>query len=361
MIEYENLFKVNISFQNGFQNAFAEVLRSGRYILGKHVQQFELEFANFCNVNFCVGVGSGLDALVLSFKALGLPAGSEVIVPANTYIATILSVIHAGLQPVLVEPNIHTYNIDPNLIEERITPSTKAILVAHLYGKPCEMDAILNICNKYQLFLVEDCAQAHGAKFGSNCVGTFGDLGAFSFYPTKNLGALGDGGAVLTKETTYAEKINKLRNYGSGQKYYNDYIGLNSRLDELQAAILSIKLKRLEEINSHKRKLAKIYGEGLKEEFIKPSSSENSFDVFHIYPIRHDKRDLLREYLSANEIGTEVHYPIPPYKQKALQEIFRNKTFPISDQIHSTILSLPISFGHSEEEIERVVEVMNRF
>lgn len=360
MIFYENLFESNKKFFDEYNKKFQQVLSSGWFILGNNVEAFQKEFANYHNAKYCIGVASGLDALTLSLIASGIPEGSEVIVPSNTYIATILSILHSKMKPILVEPDITTYNIDPMRIEENITPKTKAIMVVHLYGKSCQMDLILQLCKKYNLILIEDCAQSHGAKFKNKLTGTFGEFGAFSFYPTKNLGALGDAGAVITDSEIFAERLKKLRNYGSSQKYFNDLIGFNSRLDELQAAFLSVKLKYLDEINLHKRKLAKIYLDNLKDDFIKPVVNEDFYDVYHIFNIRHPKRDNLKDYLLKNEILTDIHYPVSPHKQKAMQGIIEGD-YPISEEIHNTILSLPCSFGHSEDDIYKVVEIMNKF
>jgi dTDP-4-amino-4,6-dideoxygalactose transaminase len=335
------------------------VLESGWYVLGKKVKTFETEFARFCETRHCIGVASGLDALMLALKAYDFPIGSEVIVPSNTYIATILSILHCNLKPVLVEPELKTCNINPALIEQHISPKTKAIMVVHLYGKSCNMKAIMDIAECHQLPVIEDCAQAHGAKYKDKQVGTFG-IGAFSFYPTKNLGAIGDAGAITTKNDVLAQKLRSLRNYGSEKKYQNDYVGYNSRLDEVQAALLSVKLKFLTEITDHKRTLAYIYLSGLKKDFICPVVSENYFDVYHIFNIRHPKRDVLKDYLLQHGIKTEIHYPIPPHKQHAMQEIIAG-CYPISEEIHRTTLSLPISYGHTEDDIYRIVEVLNKF
>lgn len=361
MIEYENLRDVNESFFDDYMHNFNNVLNTGWFILGNYVKRFEEAFAKYVNSNYCVGVASGLDALVLSLRALDFEKDSEVIVPSNTYIATILAVVLAGLKPVLVEPDIKTYNIDPLKIEEKITPKTKAIMVVHLYGKSCNMDPILDITKKYDLKLIEDCAQSHGAKYKNKTTGTFGHFGAFSFYPTKNLGALGDAGSVNTGDEELAAKIRMLRNYGSNIKYHNELVGLNSRLDELQASFLLAKLKRLDEITEHKRKLANLYSTFLKDDFIKPVDDDDYFDVYHIYNVRHEQRDKLKEYLLQNGIKTEIHYPVPPHKQKAMEGIIQEKEFPISEEIHSTTLSLPISFSHTEMNIFRVIEVMNKF
>lgn len=360
MIEYENLFKANKPFIDEYKLKFADTLNSGWFILGKNVEQFEKEFASYHNCKHSIGLASGLDALILSLVAFDHEKGSEVIVPSNTYIATILAILHAGMKPVLVEPDIRTYNIDPERIEEKITPKTKAMMIVHLYGKSCEMDKIVSICKKNNLKLIEDCAQSHGAMFNKKLTGTFGEFGAFSFYPTKNLGALGDAGALVTNDDQLARTIKRLRNYGSDVKYYNELIGYNSRLDEVQAGFLSIKLKRLNEINTHKRNLAEVYHKNLKEDFIKPFVDEKYFDVYHIYNIRHPKRDELKEYLFQSGIKTDIHYPVPPHQQNAMKGILVGN-FPISEEIHKTTLSLPISFGTTKEEVEKVVDVMNRF
>ncbi|MBK8398694.1 MAG: DegT/DnrJ/EryC1/StrS family aminotransferase [Leptospiraceae bacterium] len=359
MIEYENLKKVNERLFAQYKTQFAEFLNSGWYILGKNVELFENEFAHYCNTNYCAGVASGLDALILAIDAFGFEKGSEIIVPANTYIATVMAIVRNGFTPVLVEPDITTYNIDAKKITEKITKKTKAILVVHLYGKSCDMDAIAQIATEYQLEIIEDVAQAHGAMFKNKKVGSFG-IGCFSFYPTKNLGALGDAGAITANDQAYINKIKSLRNYGSKIKYQNDDLGYNSRLDEIQASFLLCKLKVLDEINSHKRKLAKLYLHGLHNEFIKPVVDSDFYDVYHIFNIRFPKRDLLQQYLLENKIKTEVHYPIPPHKQKAMQG-FISGSYPLSEQIHETTLSLPISFFHTESDILHVIDVMNNY
>lgn len=359
IIEYESLLNTNNQFKEAYLEAFQSVIESGWYILGNKVKQFENEFASYTGSTHCIGVASGLDALVLALKAQNFPAGSEVIVPSNTYIATILSILHCNLKPVLVEPDLSTYNIQPKLIEENISSRTKAIMVVHLYGKACEMDDIVEIAERHKLTLIEDCAQAHGAKFKGKQVGTFG-IGAFSFYPTKNLGAIGDAGAIITHNTDLAQKLHSLRNYGSEIKYHNDYVGYNSRLDEVQAALLTVKLKFLTEITNHKRMLASIYLSELKKDFVCPEVDDDYFDVYHIFNVRHPKRDNLRSYLLDNGIKTEIHYPIPPHKQKAMQGIITGN-YPISEEIHNTTLSLPISYGHTIDEVWRVVDIMNRF
>jgi dTDP-4-amino-4,6-dideoxygalactose transaminase len=361
IIEYENLYKSNELFMDEYKKAFEEILLSGWFILGKNVQAFENEFATYCGSRYCIGVASGLDALTMSLHALDLPRGAEIIVPSNTYIATILSIVHLGFKPILVEPDIRTYNIDANKIEEKITAKTKAIMVVHLYGKCCEMDKIVELAKIYNLHIIEDCAQAQGAKFKGQAAGSFGDFGAHSFYPTKNLGALGDSGAITTNNEDSAKRLKRLRNYGSDIKYQNEEIGFNSRLHEVQAAMLRIKLKHLDIITNHKRKLAEIYDTQLINAFVKPIKDEKYYDVYHIYNIRHPKRDLLRGYLLENSIKTEIHYPIAPNRQKAMKGILDHLATPIAEEIHHTTLSLPISFGTSAEEAYRVCEVMNKF
>jgi len=361
MIEYESLALLNAPFFEEYSNAFQKVMNSGWYILGQSVKNFEEEFAKYNKSTHCIGLASGLDAITLSIAAFNFDQGSEIIVPSNTYIATILSVMQNNMKPVFVEPSIETYNIDPSKIEAAITSKTKAIVVVHLYGKSCDMDPIMKICKKYNLKLIEDCAQSHGATYKGKHTGTFGEFGAFSFYPTKNLGALGDAGAVVCNDVSLDKIIRRLRNYGSDVKYYNEVVGYNSRLDETQAAFLSVKLKRLDDINNHKRKLADIYLNNLKSDFIKPVVDKDYFDVYHIFNIRCDKRDALKEYLLKHDIKTEIHYPVSPSKQKALQGKLDNYNFPISEKIHATTLSLPISFFHTESDVNKVVEIMNKF
>lgn len=360
MIEYENLGKLNAPFFKDYEKSFKEVLESGWYILGQNVENFEREFAQYLNTQYVVGVANGLDALTIALKACEFEAESEVIVPSNTYIATILAIVHAGLKPVLVEPDIQTYNINPHLIKNAITSKTKAIMAVHLYGKSCEMDPITALCQVYDLKLIEDCAQSHGATYKNKKTGTFGDYGCFSFYPTKNLGALGDGGAIVCKDEASYKKIKALRNYGSHIKYYNDFIGYNSRLDEMQAAFLSIKLKKLDAITLHKKELAAYYFKNIDDRFIKPLRQNDYSDVFHIFNIRHDQRDSLKNYLLEKGIKTEIHYPIAPNKQKAMNKILEG-IYPISEKIHETTLSLPISYFHTKEDVEYVCHVLNNF
>ena len=344
MIEYENLRLANEKLFNKYKESFNDFLNSGWFILGDQVKKFEESFASFCNVKQCIGVASGLDALILAIDACNFPKNSEIIVPSNTYIATILAIVRNGFKPILVEPDINTYNIDPNKIEEKITKNTRAIIVVHLYGKACNMDKICSIANKYDLKIIEDVAQAHGAKFKNKIVGSFG-IGCFSFYPTKNLGALGDAGAITTNDENLVKIFRSLRNYGSTIKYYNDELGYNSRLDE---------------ITNHKRELAKIYIENLDDRFIKPVVDRDYFDVYHIFNIRHKNRDELKNYLLKNEVKTEIHYPLPPHRQKSMQGIIEGQ-YPISEEIHNTTLSLPISYFHKEEDILKICDIMNRW
>jgi dTDP-4-amino-4,6-dideoxygalactose transaminase len=359
MIEFENLKQLNKPFFKEYQEKFKEILESGWYILGKNVSLFENNFSKFNSSKYTIGVASGLDALILSLKACDFEKKSEIIVPSNTYIATILAIVHNGFKPILVEPDIDTYNIDPSKIEEKITNKTKAILVVHLYGQSCDMRPIAELSNKYNLKIVEDCAQAHGAEYFSQKVGTFG-IGAFSFYPTKNLGALGDGGAITTNDSVLHDRICKLRNYGVSKRYCNELVGYNSRLDEIQAGFLDIKLKYLSDITNHKRKLAKIYLDNLDAQYIKPVEKDGYKNVYHIFAIRYHKRDKLKEYLLQNNIKTEIHYPVAPHNQEAMKGIIEGD-FPIAQEIHETILSLPVSYYHSEEDIYKVCEVMNSY
>jgi dTDP-4-amino-4,6-dideoxygalactose transaminase len=361
VIEYENLGRVNQPFFDAYRLAFNNILSSGWYILGNAVKEFEKAYAAYCQARYCIGVANGLDALTIALKAFNFEPGSEVIVPSNTYIATILAIVHNQLKPILVEPDINTYNIDPAKIEEKITGRTKAIIVVHLYGKICQMDTINNLSAKYNLQVIEDCAQAHGASLNNRKAGNWGVFGAHSFYPTKNLGAIGDAGALTCNDDVLREKIFTLRNYGSKIKYQNETVGFNSRLDELQAAFLSVKLKKLDDINEHKRKLAGIYLAHLKEDYIKPVQHPDYFDVYHIFNIRHPQRDALKNYLLKNNIQTEIHYPLAPNKQQAMAGILDNQPTPIAEEIHQTTLSLPVSYFHTEPDIQYVTEVMNKF
>ena len=361
MIEYENLAKSNKKFHSEFEKSFHQNLVDGRFVLAQNVQSFESNFAAYCGVKNCVGVASGLDALFFAVRALNLPKGAEVLVPANTYIASIIAILNAGFKAVLVEPDIHTYNISPKEIEKSITPKTKAIMMVHLYGKLCDMKTILAIAKKHKLKVIEDCAQAHGASYKGKRAGSFGDAAAFSFYPTKNLGALGDGGAITSNDASLSKQFKLLRNYGSVERYKNEIVGYNSRLDDIQAGFLNIKLQALDALTEHKRKLAQIYLNELKNDFILPQVNKDYFDVYHIFNVRHLKRDKLKEYLLKNDIQTDIHYPVAPHQQPALKAMYKGKKFPFSEEIHATTLSLPIAYFHSEKDIMKVVKVMNKF
>ena len=359
-IEYESLANSNREFMHDLELAASRVINSGWYVLGQEVAAFENEFAAWIGAKHCIGVGNGLDALILSLDALDLPAGSEVIVASNTYIATILAILRAGLTPVLAEPDVATFNLNPVEIKKTLTSKTRAICVTHLFGKTCRMDAIGAFAQEHGLKIVEDCAQSHGTKLAGQMTGTFGDAGCFSFYPTKNLGAFGDDGAVITNDDGIADRLRHTRNYGSRQKYLNEYIGVNSRLDEMQAALLRVKLGHLDRMTEHKRKLADIYFNNLPKDLILPRRRDDEFDVFHIFGVRHPDRDRLRAFMLEKGVKTEVHYPVPPHRQKAMQGILFGD-WPIADLLHATELSLPISFGHSTDDVHRVCDVIQGF
>ena len=361
IVNYENLSKLNHEFELQFKEGFNKFLAKGWYILGEEVKSFEQNFAEFCGAKYCIGVANGLDALELGISIFGFPEKSEIIVPSNTYIATVLAIINTGNIPVLVEPDINTYNINPALIESKITNKTKAIMVVHLYGQSAQMDEICRIAEKYNLEIIEDCAQAHGATFENKHVGTFGKIGAFSFYPTKNLGALADAGAIITSDEDLYNKLKALRNYGSEKKYFNKYIGRNSRLDELQAIFLNIKLNSLNKINEHKTRLASIYNNMLTDKVIKPIYTETGSHVYHIYNIRTNNRDELKTYLLNKGIQTEIHYPVSPNMQEGYQYYFADLKTPVSEEIHATTLSLPISYANTPDEIAFVAESINNF
>ncbi len=343
------------------REAFERVYRRSWYIDGEEDKNFEKAFAEYCGVEYCVGVGNGLDALMLVLKALGIGEGDEVIVPSNTYIATALAVTYVGAKPVFVEPELATFNIDVARIEEAITERTKAIMPVHLYGQACDMDTIMDIAGKYKLFVVEDCAQAHGATYKGRKVGTFGDAAGFSFYPGKNLGALGDAGAVVTNNKELAEKIRALGNYGSDYKYHHIYKGNNSRLDELQAAFLSVKLAHLDRMNEERRRIAKMYLEGIKHpDIILPTVMEQNVSVWHVFAIRSHNRDAIETYLNEKGIGTNKHYPIPMHLQECYSDLgYKSGDYPIAEEISKTELSLPMYYGMTDEEVQYVVDVIN--
>jgi dTDP-4-amino-4,6-dideoxygalactose transaminase len=380
MIPFLDLKKVNEPYETAFQEKLKSVLSNGWYILGKEVETFEKAFAEYCQTQYCIGVGNGFDALVLIFKGyiqLGkLQKGDEVIVPANTYIASVLAILQADLVPVLVEPKLETCNINPDLIQKKITSKTKAILVVHLYGQLAEMERINEIADRNNLIVVEDSAQSHGAVSNykneipnskpqeenlKSKIYNLKSSQAYSFYPGKNLGCLGDGGAIITNDSELAKVLFSLRNYGSEKKYYNEYIGVNSRLDEIQASFLNLKLPNLNADNDKRRVIAKRYLAEIKNEKITlPFWDFSENHVFHLFVIRTENREELQEYLIQNDIQTVIHYPIPPHKQKAFPE-WNNLSFPITEKIHNEVLSLPMSPVLSELEVSFVIEVLNRY
>ena len=365
MIHFLSLKKINQPFEIAFQDKMKQFLEVGWYILGNEAKQFEANFAAYCGTKHCIGVGNGLDALVLIFKAyihLGmLQKGDEVIVPANTYIASILAVLQADLVPIMVEPKTETFNINPNEIEDKITSKTKAILPVHLYGQLCEMKAIIEIAKKYNLLVIEDAAQAHGAEWNGIKAGNFGDATGFSFYPGKNLGALGDAGAITTDDDELAEVLFSLRNHGSKVKYENEILGVNSRLDELQAAFLNIKLKQLDSENDFRRNLAKQYLSEIKnDKLILPAYDFSKNHVFHLFVIRTSNRLGLQHFLKDNGIETMIHYPIPPHKQKALSD-WNNLSFPITEKIHEEVLSIPLNSSVSKTEVDYIISKLNSY
>lgn len=365
MIHFLSLKKINQPFEIAFQDKMKQFLEVGWYILGNEAKQFEANFAAYCGTKHCIGVGNGLDALVLIFKAyihLGmLQKGDEVIVPANTYIASILAVLQADLVPIMVEPKTETFNINPNEIEDKITSKTKAILPVHLYGQLCEMKAIIEIAKKHNLLVIEDAAQAHGAEWNGIKAGNFGDAAGFSFYPGKNLGALGDAGAITTNDNELAEVLFSLRNYGSKVKYENEILGVNSRLDELQAAFLNIKLKQLDSENDFRRNLAKRYISEIKnDKLILPAYDFSKNHVFHLFVIRTSNRLALQYFLKDNGIETMIHYPIPPHKQKALSD-WNNLSFPITEKIHEEVLSIPLNSSVSKTEVDYIISKLNAY
>jgi dTDP-4-amino-4,6-dideoxygalactose transaminase len=363
MILFLDLKKINLQYKKEIETAMARVLESGWYILGKEVEKFEEEFAAYCGTEYAIGVANGLDALTLILKAYGIGEGDEVIVPANTYIATILAVSACGANPVLVEPDINSYNLDPNKIEEKITSKTKAIVVVHLYGQAANMDPINEVAKKYNLKVIEDAAQAHGAKYKGKRVGNLGDAAGFSFYPGKNLGALGDGGAITTNDSELASKLKAFRNYGSHIKYENLYKGMNSRLDELQAAILRVKLPHLDGENEKRRKIAEYYLENIKNpKIILPvvENGDRESHVWHLFVIRTENRWGLQKMLEEHGVQTLIHYPIPPHKQEAYSE-WNHLSYPITEKIHNEVLSLPISPILTIEEVKKIVDIINKY
>jgi dTDP-4-amino-4,6-dideoxygalactose transaminase len=363
-IPFLNFEPMHNEVRDELQSAFNDVLKSNWFVLGNHVSQFEEDYSKFNQVNHVVGVSNGLDALHLSLLALGISKGDEVIVPSNTYIATVLAVSYVGAIPVFVEPNIETYNIDVEKIEAAITSKTRAIMPVHLFGQACQMDRIMEIANKYNLFIIEDNAQSQGALFNGKMTGSFGKINGTSFYPGKNLGALGDAGAVTTDDEGLASKIRVLRNYGSNKKYYNETIGYNMRLDELQAAFLSVKLKYLAKWTAQRQEIASYYNEYLKDipGLILPKTADNATHSYHLYVIRTNKRDELQKHLTENGIGTMIHYPIPPHLQEAYSHLgYQRGDFPIAEELADTMLSLPMWPGMDKEMISKLTEVIITF
>ena len=361
MLKFLDLQKINNRFCAEIDARIKAVLDSGWYLEGVENERFTKNFATFCGTKFALGVANGLDAINLIIRAYGFGADDAIIVPSNTYIATILAVSQNGCTPVLVEPDIDTYNINPDLIESKITPKTKAIIVVHLYGQAVQMEKIWALAQKYNLKIIEDCAQAHGAIYQGERVGNLGDAGAFSFYPGKNLGALGDGGGITTNDEALFAKVKAIANYGSDRKYHHIYKGVNSRLDEIQAAVLDIKLARLDADNAKRREIAKIYRESITNpKIILPKVYDENACVWHCFVVRTKKRDEFQAYLSENGVQTIIHYPTPPHKQGAYKE-WENHSYPISEEIHRTIISLPISPVMSDEEVAKIVEVVNDY
>lgn len=366
MIPFLDLKAINKRFETEFQNRFQQFLDSGYYILGNQVQVFEEAFANYCGVKYCIGVGNGLDALRLileGYKILGkLKDGDEILVASNTYIATIIAIKQAGMVPVLVEGNVSNYNFDISSLKKSITKKTKAIMPVHLYGQLAPMEEILKIAKENDLLVIEDAAQAHGAKNAEGkLAGNIGNAAGFSFYPSKNLGALGDGGAVTTSDTELAEVIKKLRNYGTATKYMNEFLGINSRLDEVQAAFLNVKLPTVDADNNRRRQIAKKYISEIKNPKINLPTYDNSDNhVFHLFVVRVENRTNFMEYLTRKEIGSLIHYPIPPHKQQALLE-YSHLSFPITEKIHREVVSIPMSPVMTDAEVEKVISVLNNY
>ena len=363
-IDFLNFGGMHDPIRSEIIDAMTKVYDSHWYIQGSHLTRFEENYAKYNNTHFAKGVSNGLDALYLALKTLNIGPGDEVIVPSNTYIASLLAVTLNGAKPVLVEPNILTYNIDPKKIEKAITQNTKAILPVHLYGQICEMEEIMQIAEKHGLYVVEDNAQAHGATFNNQLAGSWGHINATSFYPGKNLGALGDAGAITTNFEEFADKISVFRNYGSHKKYYNEVIGHNMRLDELQAAILDVKLKYIHLWTEKRKILAEMYHENLKHlsDIILPFTHPNATHVYHLFVIRTEYRDQLQQYLTQNQIGTLIHYPVPPHLQEAYNHLnFKKGDFPIAEEIANTCLSLPLWPGMTKEMVDFVCQHIEKF
>lgn len=362
-IPFMSFLPVEHELDTELRDAFERVYKRSRYIGGAEDTAFENAFADYCGTAYCVGTGNGLDSLMLTLKALGIGSGDEIIIPANTYIATALAVTYVGATPVFAEPDLCTFNLDPKKIEDKLTDRTKGIIPVHLYGQPCDMEPIMEIAQRYDLAVVEDCAQAHGAKYKGEKVGTFGKAAGFSFYPGKNLGALGDAGAVVTDDETLADKVRALGNYGSDYKYHHIYQGNNSRLDELQAAFLSVKLPHLDRMNAGRRRIAGCYLEGITNPQITlPYVLPDTEPVWHVFAVRCGRRDELETYLAENGIGTNKHYPTPIHLQECYRESdVKEGSLPVAERISATELSLPIYYGMTDEQIGYVIDMLNRF
>jgi len=365
MIKFLDLQKITAKYAEEIHEAVSRVVDSGWYLQGQENANFETEYAQYIGTSHCVGVANGLDALILIFRAyieMGvLQKGDEVLVPANTYIASILAITENGLKPILIEPNIETYQIDDTLLEQHITLNTKAILIVHLYGQCAYTERIGEICTKYNLKLIEDNAQAHGCLYNGKRTGSLGDAAGHSFYPGKNLGALGDGGAVTTSDTELAKTIRSLANYGSSKKYVFDFCGRNSRLDEIQAAVLRVKLRYLDQDNETRKQIAKLYLDGIRNtSIVLPKVIDWKAHVFHLFPIRCKNRDNLQQYLTDNGVQTLIHYPIPPHKQKCYDE-WKTTNLPIAEQLHSEELSLPISPVVNFADVTTVIQLLNQY
>lgn len=358
-IDFLNLAKINNRFRSEIDTRIKNILDKGWYLQGEENERFSKHFASYCGTKYALGVANGLEALSLLIRAHGFGPGDEILVPANTYIATILAISENGCTPVLVEPSLDTYNIDPDQIEAAITSRTRAIMVVHLYGQAVQMDKIWKVAQKYNLKVFEDCAQAHGAYYKNKRVGNLSDAAAFSFYPGKNLGCMGDGGGITTNDEVIFSKIKALANYGSDRKYHHIYKGINSRLDEIQAAILDIKLKYLDADNEHRRKIALFYRQNITNPCIHlPTSYAEEASVWHVFVVRTEKRDAFQHYLSEKNIQTIIHYPTPPHRQLAYSEM-KSMSYPITEKIHQEVISLPISPVMTIEEAQYIVDTVN--
>lgn len=362
LVKFNDLLKQFQIHKEEYEQKIKDIMESGYYILGNEVKYFEEEFARYIGSKYCVGLASGLDALIIAFRALGISEGDEVIVQSNTYIASVMGISINGATPVFVEPNEY-YNIDSSKIEEKINSKTKAILVVHLYGQASNMKAIQELCDKYNLYLIEDCAQSHGAKYDGKMTGTFGDIGCFSFYPSKNLGAFGDAGAIVTSNEKIADKVKILRNYGSEKRYYNKFVGYNSRLDEIQAGLLRVKLKYLNEIEIEKSKIVDRYlNEINNPKVILPKIENNCTHVWHLFVLQVEERDTFMEYLKKNGIESIIHYPIPPHLSEAYAYLgYKKGSFNIAENYSDKVVSIPLFIGMKDEEVSYIIKIINEY